>query len=750
MKLKFIVPLLIMASLRVIAQTPSQDNQKSETYRVSDIAGEPTIDGLLAEDSWAHADSIINFKRIYNSDNEPVQSKTIVKILKNNRSLIIAAKLYTKDGMVLKPIVSSLKRDFPFFENDLLGILINPSGDKLNGFAFNVNPFGVLNESQISRGEDFDSRWDQKWVAATKRYENYWTTEIEIPFSSIRFESNMKNWNINFIRIDNSINEYSSWATTPRNLGIGNLAFTNILTFDTAPTESGSKISLIPGLVTSYKNIPSLNTFNSYNFNPSLDAKIKLNAAINADLTINADFSQAEVDASIANLTRFELKFQEKRQFFIENSDLFSGFGYGGYGGSPIRPFYSRRIGITYNEQTESYEQQKIIVGARAYGKLTPSLQFGVLSVQTDATSKPDQQNISQKLPSENFTVMALQQSVWGRSSVGAMVVNQQTFEKGKNAYDRSYSFDFNLGSKNGQWNGKLFHSGNFAESGNVKRRLSGASTAGGGNVWYTTKNYLIALGSVYSGSAFNPKAGFTPRQGFISQYAEADFFFYPKRKESEINRYFIGNYYERFNTLSMSKTDELISVNAGINFKNGSEFGVGANRSYTKLFDAFDPSLSGGLSLNEGEKFNYFNFKFFYNTDRRKIFFHRGSLNLGEYFNGRKYSLEGELAFKIQPYGIFSATYNFNRVALPRPYGSNTIFVFGPKAESAITKSIFISALAQYNSLIKSVAFNYKLQWRFKPLSDIYLVYSDDYTTPLIKNKNKSLVFKMNYWLNL
>ncbi len=66
------------------------------------------------------------------------------------------------------------------------------------------------------------------------------------------------------------------------------------------------------------------------------DAKIAVTPALNLDLTVNPDFSQVEVDQQVTNLSRFELFFPERRQFFLENADLFGSFGLGN-----SRPFFS-------------------------------------------------------------------------------------------------------------------------------------------------------------------------------------------------------------------------------------------------------------------------------------------------------------------------------------------------------------------------------------------------------------------------
>ena len=230
--------------------------------------------------------------------------------------------------------------------------------------------------------------------------ENQWIGEMAIPFKSIRYKSGSKEWGINFSRLDLKANEKSAWAPVPRQFPSVSLAYTGVLVWDEAPPIQKNNISLIP-YVLGYADEEKST------FKIGGDAKFSLTPSLNLDLTINPDFSQADVDQQVTNLDRFELFFPERRQFFIENADLFANFGY-----STIRPFFSRRIGLG----------TPIQAGARLSGNIDNNWRVGLMNIQT-------QENEDIGLPQQNFSVFTLQRKVQARSNINLMLVNKESFK---------------------------------------------------------------------------------------------------------------------------------------------------------------------------------------------------------------------------------------------------------------------------------------------------------------------------------
>ena len=163
---------------------------------------------------------------------------------------------------------------------------------------------------------------------------------MAIPFKTLRFDTGNKTWGVNFFRNDLQANEYHSWTAVPVNFSATNLGFTGSLNWDKEPIKTGTNVSLIPYTRTSqFKDKEISPAQSDSKLDAGLDAKIALTSSLNLDLTINPDFSQVDVDVQQTNLTRFNLNFPERRPFFLENNDLFTGFGV-----PPAQPIFTRRM----------------------------------------------------------------------------------------------------------------------------------------------------------------------------------------------------------------------------------------------------------------------------------------------------------------------------------------------------------------------------------------------------------------------
>jgi hypothetical protein len=281
--------------------------------------------------------------------------------------------------------------------------------------------------------------------------------EAAIPFKSIRYRGNSTRWGINFSRLDLKAKEKSAWAPVPRQFPTASLAYAGVLVWDTPPPTPKQNISVIPyvlsGVSANYESkVPS-----SFRNQIGGDIKVSVSSSMNLDMTLNPDFSQVDVDRQQTNLDRFELFYPEKRQFFIENSDLFDGFGT-----ENIRPFFSRRIGLALNPKTGIYEQTPITYGARLSGKLTNDWRIGVLNVQSERIE-------AKGVPTQNYSMVAFQRKLFARSNMGVFMINKQSFidtdlqrQNGFLEYNRNIGLEYNLASANNFWTGKIFYYGSM------------------------------------------------------------------------------------------------------------------------------------------------------------------------------------------------------------------------------------------------------------------------------------------------
>jgi hypothetical protein len=614
--------------------------------------------------------------------------------------------------------------------------------DKTNAFQFGVNPYGVQREGLVSNGgtrsEDLSLAWDNKWFSESKIFENHWQVEVIIPLSTIRFNEGTQNWNVNFYRIDSHYGERSTWSPIPRNIPIISTAFLRKLIFEEPLMKKGSSnISVIPYVAgrTSRNFLEGTQE----NLTPAIggDAKIGIGPALNLDLTFNPDFSQVEVDQQVTNLDRFEIFFPERRQFFLENADLFESFGQ-----MRSRPFFSRRIGVDIDSATGQNVQSKIIYGARISGKLNENLRIGAMNMQT-ATDE------SAGIVGKNFTVLALQKKVFTRSNIGLIYVNKESLALDEfrqlfdpTAYNRLLGVDYNLNSANGKWTGKVFYHRTF-ESVEVDKPYSFNAY-----LLFTDIHWNWSLSIQDVGKSFNPQVGFVPRVDFKRINPDLAYLFYPQSKL--INRHGPKLEFEGYWNETLGTTDRDINLGYIVRFNSLAELEVTQRNRYVYLFGNFDPTRTGGEPLAAGTDYTFRNFLVDYRSNPRNMFNLQLLGEFGQYFTGNIQRVTTQTGIRLGYLANISMNFNYARIRMPKPQNDADLILVGPRIDLTFTKNLFWTTFIQYNNQIDNLNINTRLQWRYAPVSDFFLVYTDNYFPGDFMPKQRSLVFKLNYWLNL
>ena len=285
-----------------------------------------TLDGILNEPAWELADIATDFYQNFPADDKAATSQVEVRTTFDANFMYFGIICY--DATPGPYIVASLKRDFSWRQTENISIYLDPFNDRTNGFNFSLSPYNVQREGLISGGVEISDNWDNKWYSKVTNYEDRWVAEIAIPFKTIRYKEDLTEWNLQFIRNDLKTGQRTSWINVKQQFRPNNLAFAGKLIWKQPPPPSGVNISLIPYVLGKATKDSEAGTDTEFGGNAGFDAKVAISSSLNLDLTVNPDFSQVEVDQQVANLQRFELFFPEKRQFFLENSDLFANSGF--------------------------------------------------------------------------------------------------------------------------------------------------------------------------------------------------------------------------------------------------------------------------------------------------------------------------------------------------------------------------------------------------------------------------------------
>ncbi len=734
-KLLFIIFILYFSTAK------SQKINESYQFHIKPATSKINVDGVLDEEAWKNTEVAKDFWLRIPIDTARAKNQTEVRLTYDDTYLYIAAICYkANDGKVAT--VESMKRDYVIPSNECFQVVIDPFNDLTNGFLFGVNAAGAQLEGLISEGQNSNLNWDNKWTSEVKYLTDRWVVEMAIPFKTLRYKKDVSTWGLNFTRNYPNQQEVSNWTKIGRQYFGISLAFTGVLAWDAPPPTPKGNISVIPYLLGGLDKNFQNNTDTKFRKDFGGDAKIALSSALNLDLTLNPDFSQVDVDRQVTNLSRFELFFPERRQFFLENADLFNNFGLDG-----LRPFFSRRIGLGV----------PITYGARLSGKLNNNLRIGAMNIQTASQDLTD----STKRPNQNFTALVLQQKVFKRSSVGLMFLNKESLNfndktnKGFTDFNRNIGIEYNLASGNNAWTGKAVVMKSFSPKKMDDEVLQAY------NLNFIKSGWKISLQYENVGQNYNPEMGFILRRGYQRMAApEILYQFFPKKASSKAvykaPTASIDHYWNKNGEL----TDAVYTLGYETQAKSVSAFVLFLQSEFYKLQFDFDPSNEGISDvLKAGSEHHFNSINWIYRTSPRRKLINDFNGSIGGYYgNGKLINLGFNIGYRFQPFASISANINYVNISdvkipvknSPDKIVKTDFWLVSPKIDISFSNKLFWTTFMQYNEQIQNVNINSRVQWRYKPASDIFLVYSDNYLPGSLTIKNRSLVLKMTYWLNL
>jgi hypothetical protein len=718
LKFRFLLACCLF-SLHIFAQ---KKNNKFQ-YHIHRLTSAIKIDGVMDEPAWQDAEVANNFYMVLPMDTSFAKVKTEVRMAYDDKNVYIVATCHKTSG---QSMVESLKRDFAFQKNDNFIFFMDTYNDQTNGYSFGSNAVGAEWDGTMYEGGKVDLNWTNKWVSAVKNYPDKYVFEASIPFKSIRYKKGISEWGINFSRNDLKTTEKSSWTPVPRQFPTASLAYTGTLVWDVPPPDPGPNISIIPYILTGVTKDYAGHKNAALHLEAGGDAKIAVSSALNLDLTVHPDFSQVDADKQVTNLSRYELFYPETRQFFLENGDQFNNFGY-----ASIRPFFSRRIGLT----------STIIGGARLSGKLDQNWRIGVMDMQTNS-------NRETGIPAQNFTVIALQRKVFARSNIGFLFVNKESFNyppttsatPTDSKYNSNFGLEFNLASSDNLFTGKALVLKSFSPD----KKGHDFTQAGkfANKYWNIGGQYEVV------GTNYNAGVGYVPRQGYIKINPYIGYLFFPKygavlSHGPQLN---LTDYYDG----SFNPTDNRSFFSYQVTFRNKSILTGLVERDYVKLLQSYDPTNYTGNFLPVGLQSTWHNAELSYFSVPQSLFTYDFTLDYGGYYDkGKKISIANDVGYRFQPFVNIQINTTYNNLQLPLPWGQKTFWLVGPRVDVTMTNKFFLTGFFQYNEQGKNININTRLQWRYRPASDFFIVYTDNYLPRPFFVKNRGLVFKFTYWLN-
>ncbi len=667
----------------------------------------PTVDGRLDEPVWRQAQPLTGFVQSRPDTGAPASENTVVHFLYDDRALYIGAICY--DSEPDRYFISSLKQDFSSGSSDVFGVALDTYLDRRNGFMFLVNPGGALKDVQLfddSRSEN--QAWEGPIRVETTRSDEGWTVEIEIPFSTLRFNPSEEDqtWGLQILRRIRRKAEDTFWAPLDRRDQIHKMSKAGTLT-GFRGVGPGLNLRVKPyALARDQTGTLIREGGGGAQADIGFDVKYGVTPGLTLDLTYNTDFAQVEVDQEQVNLTRFPLFFPEKRDFFVENSGTFA-FGdqsersyRTGVSLRDFTLFHSRRIGLR-----GTGEPIPILGGARLTGR-TGGFEVGLMNLQTRSGSG---------LPAENFSIMRARRSVFGTSDVGAIFVNREATGadvEGYPGFNRSVGFDGNL---------RPLPSLLFAPFLSWTRSPDSSGDAFAGRMWAGWRDELWDVSALWRhvGEDFNPTVGFVRRRNIRQGYATVGLHPRPPVPGvQEVNPYIEIDYIQDLESVLVTRTR---TAGFGVSFLNGSGLTLNYTDRFELLREPFRVSRDATIPVGN---FGFSSGFLQYRSAPGRVLSGFVRVERGGFFDGTRTSLSGGLVWRPDHHLSVDLSANHNDVSLPA--GDFTADVFGGRVDYGFSTRVFASAFVQYNAAEDEFVTNVRFNYLYSPLSDVFLVYTE------------------------
>lgn len=685
-----------------------------------------SVDGKLDETVWRQIEGISGFYNYAPTDEGLADNQTTVKMYHDGQTLYISVVYQDTEPRVQ---VASMKRDVPIGFSDGIAVVLDVQNQQQSAYYFSINGYGSQIDGLVERineGFDFSLSWNAVWKGASSVDGTNKIYEMAIPLKALSYNAESNTFGVQIYIRDIKKLSWTIMNNVKRNYRLFDLRFTNKFVVEELPETTLSRFAVSPSVTVNYQNdVLTENTNTS--FKPSLDVQYNVTSSLKLDATVNPDFSQVDVDQQVTNLTRFALFFPERRNFFLENADLFSNLGVDG-----VSPFYSRRVGGLRDIQ----------LGLKLSGNVSPKTRVGLLNVQTD-----DADNLA----AQNYGALVLEQQVSPNVTTTGFVINRQEMDGLSivNNYNRVAGTNLNYKSSNNRYTGVA----NFGAS--FDNDVSGKNTFYNAGLWYNNRGIAWNAGLRHVGQNYLTDVGFNPRlynydainnivvrEGYTQSTAGLEYeIFYDK--DYFLNNIRVMNY---SNNAYFDESGELNQLshffNSAVFFKNLSSVYYVVNYDRIDLKYGFDP-LNNGNILPLGTYRNRL-LKVGYNSPNNKLFRYRFNVQRGKYFGGDRTSAGAFLNYQLLPYANLELNYDLNNIDLGE-LGKQTFHLARFAGEIFFNTRLSWTTYVQYNTQIDNLNVNSRLQWEYTPLSYVYFVVTDN-LDPSLRQKNWGVAFKANY----
>jgi hypothetical protein len=667
------------------------------------------LDGRLDDPAWARATPISDFTQQDPVEGAPPSERTEVRVVFDEGNLYIGATLFDDPKGIL---AYQKARDADLATDDRFMWMLDTFLDKRTGYVFEINAAGLKGDALLGAGRG-GKAWDGIWEVKTARLQDGWSAEIKIPFKTLNFDPTLDAWGINFQRTIRRRNEEILWRGHRRNQGLTRPIHAGRLT-GLQDLSQGVGLEAVPSLVASWRDVPANDDPTTYPRDVSLDLGYSITPSLRAAVSINTDFAETEVDQRRVNLTRFPLRFQERRDFFLEGSGVFSFSERSG-----PSPYFSRRIGL------EGGEQIPITYGARLGGQ-AGRYELGFFQVRTGSRELTLQ---DRTVPVEDFTVARVKRTIFSQSSIGAIYTRRATSRNSEGlkpedrhtaGVDLNYQTSNLFGDKNFQF--EAFFVWNSNPDPSVGRSLSDL-TARGIRINFPNDVWQAHLSYREFGHDYSPAVGFVTRNGF--RRVEPNLTWRPRPSIDWIRRLEFSAQYRFLADIDSGIAEEkqLRLGLFGVEFESGDGFRLQATRQYENLDRDFE--VSEGIEIMEGRYTNW-EYSLQGRTAQKRRASVQGQIMTGGFWNGDRKQVGLGLTIRPIPGLRISGDVEHNDVDLPQGDFQTDLYRLGGGWD--FSPSVSMTGSLQYDNVSKIVGLFARARWIVRPGSDLYLVYTHNW----------------------
>jgi len=653
----------------------------------------PRIDGVMDDTIWSEVVAATDFVQLDPNEGAAPSQPSAVRIAYDENNLYFGLSFYDSEPDLIR--ARNLERGGQNGNDDMFWLLIDTYNDKRNAYLFETNVLGTQDDAIISDESmsHSDWQWDGIYTSEGRIAEDGWHVELAIPFKTIRFDNaDELTMGVAVMRFLNRTGERSMWPFIPRSFGAGIFQVSQYASMTGVKNvERGRNVLIKPYIITGAQEnrLTPDETESDTQQDVGIDVKWAVNPNITLDLTVNTDFAQVESDVVQLDLTRFNLFFPEKREFFLERQGLFE------FGDTRVtETFFSRRIGISND----------IVGGARVVSQFD-KYSVGLLNIQTA-------ENKDFGIDAANNTVARVRTDVLNRTTVGAIFTNLEQGDR----YNRAVGADVV----------KRFW-GNSSISGwytRVEDSVPGNSDAAG-TIDLAIRRADYGFGSQYTnvGADFNPALGFVRRRDMKAYDINAAY--YPQTGGDFLRSYRITAYANLIDGQDNEKQSSNVGLHGSARFRANDRITFGASRNFERLDHSFFILADAEIEPDDYVSNSY---SLGFRTDNSKFFSVNGNASFSDFFGGNRENYRAGIGLRTGKYLNIEAMLSHNQFDIPIENGSFNATTFNMNVIAAYSRKLFAKALVQYDNFSGDVQANIRIDWIHSPGADLFLVLNTNY----------------------